>query len=153
MAFILTSPAFQAGGVIPKTFTCDGPDRSPTLQWDDPPAATQSFCLIMDDPDAPNGSWTHWVLYNLPASATELSENVPKEKELPNSVRQGRNDFRKIGYGGPCPPKGPAHRYYFRLYALGAKTGLMPGATRTDLERAIKSHILATAELIGRYQR
>jgi Raf kinase inhibitor-like YbhB/YbcL family protein len=153
MALKLISFAFQAGGMIPKTYTCDGPDRSPALLWSDAPAATQSFCLIMEDPDAPKGTWVHWVLYDLPGRATELSENIPKEKELPNGARQGRNDFRKIGYGGPCPPKGPAHRYFFRLYALDAKTALKPGATKADLERTIKSHVLAEAELVGRYQR
>ena len=106
MAFKLTSTAFQAGGTIPKKFTCDGPDLSPGLAWTDPPAGTQSLSLIMDDPDAPVGTWVHWVLYDLPASASELPENVPKENELSNGARQGRNDFRKIGYGGPCPPEG-----------------------------------------------
>lgn len=153
MAFKLTSTAFQAGGTIPKKFTCDGPDLSPVLAWTDPPVGTQSLSLIMDDPDAPVGTWVHWVLYDLPASASELPENVPKENELSNGALQGRNDFSKIGYGGPCPPKGPAHRYFFKLYALDAKTSLKPGATKTDLEKAMKGHILAEAELIGRYQR
>jgi Raf kinase inhibitor-like YbhB/YbcL family protein len=153
MDFELTSPAFQASGPIPRQFTCEGLDRSPALIWTEPPAGTQSFSLIMDDPDAPKGTWVHWVLYDIPATIRELHENVTKEKELSNGARQGRNDFRSIGYGGPCPPKGPAHRYCFKLYALDAKTGLRPGATKADLERAIGGHILAEATLIGRYQR
>jgi Raf kinase inhibitor-like YbhB/YbcL family protein len=123
------------------------------LAWTDPPAGTKSFSLIVDDPDAPAGTWIHWVLYDLPASATGLPENVPKENELSSGARQGRNDFRRTGYGGPCPPKGPAHRYFFKLYALDAKTNLKPGATKTDLEKAMKGHVLAEAHLIGRYQR
>ena len=153
MALNLKSAAFTAGGPIPKKFTCDGPDVSPALTWTDPPAGTQSLSLIMDDPDAPVGTWVHWVLYDLPASARTLPEGVPKDNELPSGARQGRNDFRKIGYGGPCPPPGPAHRYFFKLYALDAKTNLKPGATKAELEKALQGHILAQAELIGRYQR
>ncbi len=153
MALKLTTTAFQPGAAIPKKFTCDGPDVSPALAWTDAPAGTQSFALIMDDPDAPVGTWVHWVLYNLPANARELAEGVPRQEELPSGARQGRNDFRKIGYGGPCPPGGPAHRYFFKLYALDSKTSLKPGATKADLEKAMKGHILAQAELIGRYQR
>jgi Raf kinase inhibitor-like YbhB/YbcL family protein len=153
MALKLTTTAFQPGGAIPKKFTCDGPDVSPPLAWADPPAGTQSFALIVDDPDAPVGTWVHWVLYDLPASARELPEGVPKEDELQNGGRQGRNDFRKIGYGGPCPPAGPAHRYFFKLYALDAKTNLKPGATKAELEKAMKGHISAQAELMGRYRR
>ncbi len=153
MSLKLTTTAFSAGGTVPKKFTCDGPDVSPALAWTDPPAGTQSFALIMDDPDAPVGIWVHWVLYDLPASARDLPEGVPKQEELSTAARQGRNDFRKIGYGGPCPPPGPAHRYFFKLYALDGKTNLKPGATKADLEKAMKGHILAQAELMGRYQR
>lgn len=153
MAFQLTSTAFQAGGTIPRKFTCDGPDVSPPLAWSDPPAGTQSFALIMDDPDAPAGTWVHWVLYDLPAATRELTEGLPKQGELPNGARQGRNDFGKAGYGGPCPPSGPAHRYFFKLYALGAKIGLKAGATKAELEKAMKGHILGQAELMGRYKR
>jgi len=153
MSFNLTSTAFTAGGTIPKKFTCDSSDASPALAWTDPPAATKSLALIMDDPDAPVGTWVHWVLYDLPPSARELPEGVPKQEELPNGARQGRNDFRKIGYGGPCPPHGPAHRYFFKLYALDAKLNLKPGATKADVEKAMKGHILAQAELMARYQR
>jgi Raf kinase inhibitor-like YbhB/YbcL family protein len=111
------------------------------------------LALIVDDPDAPMGTWVHWVLYDLPANTRELPEGIAKQEELPSGARQGRNDFRKIGYGGPCPPPGPAHRYFFKLYALDSKTKLKPGATKADLEKAMKGHVLAQAELIGRYQR
>ncbi len=153
MSLKLATTAFQPGSIIPKKFTCDGPDVSPALAWSDLPAGAQSIALIMDDPDAPAGTWVHWVLYDLPASARELPEGVPKQEELSSGARQGRNDFRKIGYGGPCPPHGPPHRYLFKLYALDAMTKLKAGATKAELERAIQGHILAQAELVGRYQR
>ena len=153
MALKLTSTAFQPGATIPEEFTCDGPDVSPALAWTDPPADTHTFALIMDDPDAPVGTWVHWVLYDLPPNTRDLAEGVPKQEELPNGTRQGRNDFRRIGYGGPCPPSGPAHRYFFKLYALDSKTNLKPGATKAELEKAMKGHILTQAELMGRYQR
>jgi hypothetical protein len=149
----ITSSAFSAGETIPKKFTCDGPDVSPKLIWSDSPARTQSFALIMDDPDAPVGTWVHWVLYDLPADTKELSESVAKQEQLPNGARQGRNDFGKIGYGGPCPPPGKPHRYFFKLYALDAKLNLKSGATKAEVERAMKGHILTQAELIGRYGR
>lgn len=147
------SDAFSAGGTVPKKFTCDGPDVSPKLTWNDAPAKTQSFALIMDDPDAPVDTWVHWVLFDLPADTKELAEGVAKQEQLSNGARQGRNDFGKIGYGGPCPPAGKPHRYFFKLYALGAKLNLKGGATKADVERAIKGHILAQAELMGRYGR
>lgn len=153
VSFELTSTAFSAGETIPKKFTCDGPDVSPQLKWNDPHANTQSIALIMDDPDAPGGTWVHWVLYDLPASTRELPEGVAKQEQLPSGARQGRNDFGKIGYGGPCPPPGKPHRYFFKLYALDAKLGLKAGATKADLERAMKGHILAQVELIGKYGR
>ena len=153
MSFTLTSSAFQPGGDIPKKFTCDAADASPALAWSDPLTGTQSLALIMDDPDAPAGTWVHWVLYDLPASARGLPENVAKLESLPDGSRQGRNDFRRIGYGGPCPPPGRAHRYFFKLYALDAKLNLSPGASKAALEAAMKGHILAHAELIGRYKR
>jgi Raf kinase inhibitor-like YbhB/YbcL family protein len=153
MSFELTSTAFSAGETIPKKFTCEGPDVSPRLSWGDPPAKTQSFALVMDDPDAPAGTWVHWVLYDVLADAKELPESVPKQEQLSNGAWQGRNDFGKIGYGGPCPPPGKPHRYFFKLYALDSKLGLKAGATKADLERAMKGHILAQAELIGKYGR
>lgn len=153
MSFQISSAAFSSGETIPKKFTCDGTDVSPQLRWKDAPAATQSLALIMDDPDAPVGTWVHWVLYNLPANTTELPEGVEKQEQVAAGGLQGRNDFRKIGYGGPCPPPGTPHRYYFKLYALDAKLGLKAGATKVDLERAMKGHILSEADLMGRYGR
>jgi Raf kinase inhibitor-like YbhB/YbcL family protein len=149
----ITSPAFSAGGTIPRKFTCDGPDDSPQLTWTDPPAKTQSLALIMDDPDAPVGTWVHWVIYDLPANSRELAESVAKQEQLTNGARQGRNDFGKIGYGGPCPPPGKPHRYFFKLYALDAKLGLQSGAKKSDVERTMQTHILAQTELMGRYGR
>lgn len=153
MSFQLASPAFGAGEMIPKKFTCDGPDVSPKLTWTEAPAAAQSFALIMDDPDAPVGTWVHWLLYNLPSSTRELPEGVEKQERLASGAMQGRNDFRRIGYGGPCPPPGTPHRYYFKLYALDTKLNLKAGATNPELERAMKGHILGEAELMGRYGR
>jgi Raf kinase inhibitor-like YbhB/YbcL family protein len=152
VTFQLRSSAFSNGDMIPKKFTCDGPDLSPALSWNDPPSGAKALALIMDDPDAPAGTWVHWVLYDLPASTRELPEGVPKTKDLQGEARQGSNDFGRIGYGGPCPPPGAAHRYSFRLYALDRPTQLASGATKGDLERAMKGHILAQAELVGRFQ-
>jgi Raf kinase inhibitor-like YbhB/YbcL family protein len=153
MAFQLTTAAFSAGGTIPKKFTCDGPDVSPPLHWKEAPVGTHSFALIMDDPDAPVGTWVHWVLYNLPANTTELPEGVEKRDQMANGAMQGRNDFRKVGYGGPCPPAGKPHRYFFKLYALDTKLNLKGGATKPEVERAMKGRILAQTELMGLYGR
>lgn len=153
MAFELKSSAFSANGDIPRQYTCEGPDVSPPLAWSAPPAGTESFSLIMDDPDAPVGTWVHWVLYDLPASTRELPEGVPRDSELASGARQGRNDFRRIGYGGPCPPPGPAHRYFFKLYALDGKLNLKAGATKAELLRAMAGHIKGQAELAGRFKR
>ncbi|HVH68180.1 MAG TPA: YbhB/YbcL family Raf kinase inhibitor-like protein [Gemmatimonadales bacterium] len=154
MAFSLTSPAFADGAAIPVRHTCDGPDVSPALSWSGAPAGTRSFALIMDDPDAPAGTWVHWVLYNLPASTTELPDSVAKVEALDlGGARQGRNDFRHPGYGGPCPPPGSAHRYFFKLYALDAALELRPGAQKHELEAAIQGHMLAMAQLVGTYAR
>lgn len=153
MAFQIKTTAFSSGGDIPQKFTCDGADISPLLAWTEPPEGTQAFALIMDDPDAPAGTWVHWVLYDLPATASGLPENVPKLPELENGAHQGRNDFRKTGYGGPCPPAGKPHRYFFKLFALNSPTQLKAGATKAELERAMKGHIVAQAELMGRYGR
>lgn len=148
----LTSSAFTHGAMIPKEYTCDGKDISPPLSWGDPPEKTQSFALIMDDPDAPMGTWVHWVIYNIPATARGLPEGVPKDADLPDGSRQGRNSWRKIGYGGPCPPSG-THRYFFKLYALDIVLTLASGATKDELLKAMEGHILANAELMGRYAR
>ena len=152
MAFQITATAFRDGSSIPKRFTCDGPDVSPALSWGDPPAGTRSLAIIADDPDAPAGTWVHWVLYDLPADTRKLPEGVAKDRELPNGALQGRNDFGKIGYNGPCPPRGSEHRYFFKLYALDSKTGLKAGATKSELERTMKGHILSQAQLVGKFQ-
>lgn len=153
MSFQISSTAFAGSQMIPKKFTCDGPDVSPELSWQDAPAGTKSFALIMDDPDAPAGTWVHWVLYNIPADAKELAEGVTKQEQLADGALQGGNDFRKIGYGGPCPPPGKPHRYYFKLYALDAKLDLKAGASKADVERAMKEHVLGETQLIGRFGR
>jgi len=149
----LKTTAFQPGGEIPVKHTCEGSDVSPALTWTDPPAGTKTFALIADDPDAPMGTWVHWVLYDLPGTARQLPEGLPKVEEIQGGGRHGRNDFPNIGYGGPCPPPGKAHRYFFKLYALDTKLGLSPGATKQEVEQAMKGHILARAELMGRYHR
>jgi Raf kinase inhibitor-like YbhB/YbcL family protein len=153
MSLELSTTAFSNGGNIPKKYTCDGPDLSPALTWNGAPAGTQTFALIADDPDAPVGTWVHWVLYNAPGGAQGLTEGIKKDDQLSDGTLQGRNDFRKIGYGGPCPPPGKPHRYFFKLYALDAKLNLKPGATKAEVESAMKGHILAQAEWLGRYGR
>ena len=153
MAFEMKSPAFAQGKMIQKKYTCDGADVSPPLTWTEPPSGTKGFALIADDPDAPMGTWVHWVVYDLPVGARQLAEGVPKQETLPDGTKQGSNDFRRIGYGGPCPPAGPVHRYFFKLYAVDKKIGLPPGATKQQVLEAIKDHTLGQAELIGTYQR
>ena len=153
MRFSIASPSFLEGQPIPARHTCDGPDLSPALQWGAPPQGTKGFALICDDPDAPVGTWVHWVIFNIPAASTGLAENVPKTAELPDGSLQGTNDFRRIGYGGPCPPPGPAHRYFFKLYALSKALQLPAGATKADVLRAMEGSVLATAQLMGRYGR
>ena len=153
MTFKLTSSAFLRGEMIPKQFTCDGPDVSPALKWDGAPENTRSFALIADDPDAPVGTWVHWVIYDLPPETRQLGEGVPKDETLPSGARQGRNDFRRIGYGGPCPPPGPAHRYFFKLYALDSKLNLKAGASKSAVEKAMSGHVLAQASWMGLYKR
>ena len=152
-AMEIKSSAFKAQEKIPTKYTCDGADVSPPLSWTDVPEKTQSLALISDDPDAPVGTWVHWVLYDLPAETRELSEGMAKKDALENGAKQGLTDFKRVGYGGPCPPPGPAHRYFFKLYALDAKLGLEPRATKKDVEKAMKGHILAQAELVGLYKR
>jgi Raf kinase inhibitor-like YbhB/YbcL family protein len=149
----ITSNAFTEGQPIPQKHTCQGQDISPPLKWTGAPTNTQAFALIADDPDAPSGIWVHWVLYDLPASTAELTENVEKSQHLPGGAKQGINDFRKLGYGGPCPPPGKPHRYYFKLYALDKKLELKPGATKNDVLKAMLGHVLAEAQLMGTYQR
>jgi Raf kinase inhibitor-like YbhB/YbcL family protein len=148
----ITSTLFEDGGMIPRPYTCDGPNVSPSLRWENVPAAAKTLALIADDPDAPQGTWVHWVLYNLPAETKGFVENVPKQASLPGGGLQGTNDFRKLGYDGPCPPGG-THRYYFKLYALDAELLLKPGATKAQLLEAMAGHVLADGQLMGRYQR
>jgi Raf kinase inhibitor-like YbhB/YbcL family protein len=152
MSFELTSTAFGAGDPIPRKYTCDGEDTSPPLQWSDPPQGTQSFAVIADDPDAPMGTWVHWVLYNLPASIRALPEGVPLDANLPDGSRHGQNGWRRLGYGGPCPPGG-THRYFFKLYALDVQLDLAAGASKEELLQAMEGHILATTETMGLYTR
>jgi hypothetical protein len=152
MPFELTSSAFAPGEPIPRRYTCDGEDISPPLGWGEPPAGTQSFALMCDDPDAPAGTWVHWVLYDLPAGARGLPEAVPPDAELADGGRHGENSWGRLGYGGPCPPSG-THRYFFRLYALDTALGLGAGASKEQLLQAMEGHVLAQAELMGTYTR
>lgn len=149
----LTSSAFSEGAEIPQRYTCDGEDVSPPLSWTAPPQGTTRLILICDDPDAPAGTWVHWVLYGLPPDARHLPEGVPPAEVIEGGAQQGRNDFRRIGYRGPCPPRGPAHRYFFWLYAVDIDLILDPGATKATVVNAIEGHMLAKAQLIGRYKR
>lgn len=153
MALRIESPAFQAQGKIPQKYTCDGADVSPPLAWSGVTEGTKSLVLISDDPDAPMGTWVHWVLYNLPPEPHELQEGVPKTETIPNGAKQGITDFRRVGYGGPCPPPGPAHRYFFKLYALDTVLTLPPKASKADVLLAMNGHELAHVELMGTYQR
>ncbi len=162
-ALKLTSPAFTEGGTIPKAYTCDGADKSPPLQWSGIPEAARSLVLICDDPDAPAGTWSHWVVFNLPPDVTSLEEGIaaeltaapeppPAVKQALRATMQGKNDFGKIGYGGPCPPSG-THRYVFRLYAVDRSLDVPAGATRAEVLRAIEGHVVAEGKLTGKYAR
>jgi Raf kinase inhibitor-like YbhB/YbcL family protein len=153
MPFTVSSTSFSNGGYIARKFTCDAADVSPQLAWTDPPAGTKSFALLADDPDAPVGNWNHWLLWNVPAETRQLPENVAKSAQLPDGSRQGTNDFRKTGYNGPCPPPGKPHRYYFKLHALDAKLDLKGNVGKRELEAAMKGHVLAQAEHMGKYGR
>ncbi len=149
----LTSTAFTNGAVIPAKYTCDGKNVSPPLKWSDVPAGAKSLALIADDPDAPVGTWVHWVLYDLPATAGGLAEDLPKSQYAAGGAKQGLNDFKHLGYGGPCPPPGKPHRYFFKLYALDIVLDAKPGLAKKDVEAAIDKHVLAQAQLMGTYQR
>ena len=153
MTITLTSTAFREGEAIPRTYTADGENVSPPLQWGDPPAATQAFALIADDPDAPRGTWVHWVLFDLPPGERSLAQGVSPAGSLPDGAKQGKNDFGKLGYGGPSPPPGKPHRYFFKLYALDTLLALQPGATKAQVEAAMKGHVLAEGRLMGKYGR
>jgi len=151
-SFRLTSTAFSESTPIPQLYTCDGQDFSPPLAWTSPPEKTMSFALIVEDPDAPGGTWVHWVVWNIPAHRRTLEENQPKSAALPDSARQGLSDFKTHGYGGPCPPSG-MHRYYFRLYALDTLLELPAETGKTGLVRAMQGHVLGRAELMSRFSR
>ena len=152
MAFSLESLTFKNGDFIPKKHTCDGENTSPPLRWTEAPAATKSYALVCDDPDAPMMTWIHWVIYSIPGDITELVEGIPNKAVLDRGIAQGINSSKRIGYGGPCPPGHSRHRYFFRLYALDTDLDLPPGATRHDLDKAMKAHILGQAELMGIYR-
>lgn len=152
MTIKVTSRAFEEGGMIPSQYTCDGEDISPPLEWSGVPDGTRSLALICDDPDAPMGTWVHWVLYGIDAGTRELPEDVPAKKALDSGARHGVNDFRRFGYGGPCPPGG-THRYYFKLYALDTELDLEPGLVKAELMKAMEGHILAEGVLMVRYKR
>lgn len=149
MAFKISSNAFDNESTIPVKYTCDGDDISPELTWQDPPENTKSFVLIMDDPDAPRGTWVHWVLFNIPVDVNHLKENID---QLPNGTLSGNNSWNRQGYGGPCPPD-KMHRYFFKLYALDAKLDLPAGSDKAAVEKAMQGHILGNAELMGKYDR
>ena len=142
----LRSAAFAPGEPIPTQYTCDGDDVSPPLEWGDPPEGAQSLALVVDDPDAPAGTWVHWVLYSLPAGTRSLSEAVPSDADLPDGSRNGKNSWKRLGYGGPCPPGG-THRYFFKLYALDTVLNLASGESKDKLLQAMEDHILAQGEL------
>jgi Raf kinase inhibitor-like YbhB/YbcL family protein len=153
MTMKLTSSAFDAGQAIPAKYTCEGEDISPPLQWSGVPAGAKSLALICDDPDASVGTWVHWVLYDLPVTVGELAEKLPVSESLSFGAKQGINDFKHVGYGGPCPPPGKPHRYYFKLYAMNIDLLLKPRPISQQLLRAMDGHILAEAQLMGTYQR
>ena len=149
----VSSPVFEEGGKIPAEYTCNGEGISPPLSWDEPPKETRYFALIMDDPDAPGGVFTHWVMLNIPLNSRQLPEAIPAQAQLPDGALQGKNDFGRIGYGGPCPPPGRPHRYQFTLYALDQPLDLKAGVSKKQLLSAMQGHILAQGQLSGTYQR
>ena len=152
MSIEITSSAFSHETPIPEKYSCKGEDVSPALAWGEPPTGTQSFALIMDDPDAPVGTWDHWLLFNIPTAARGLPEALPSDVTLPDGSMSGRNSWGKTGYGGPCPPSG-THRYFFKLYALDEMLAISAGATKGELEKAMVGHILATGELMGTFSK
>ena len=153
MKLTVTSSGFGFGAEIPTAYTCKGKDISPALAWSDAPAHTASFAIIMDDPDAPAGTWVHWVMWNVPARAQSVTQDIPKREQLEDGTRQGRNSFGKVGYNGPCPPAGQTHRYFFRVYALDAKLDLATGADRSQLDTAMQGHLLAHGEYMGTFHK
>jgi Raf kinase inhibitor-like YbhB/YbcL family protein len=152
-ALKVSTPAFAPGGEIPAQYTCKGTDQSPPFAWSGAPAKTAAFALIMDDPDAPSGTWVHWVVWNVPSSLNSMPQGVPRTERLDNGAIQGRNSFHKIGYNGPCPPAGATHHYVIRLFALDGNLDLAPGANRSQLDAAMNGHVLAQAEYMGTFHR
>lgn len=152
MTISVSSSAFEEGGMIPSKYTCDGQDISPPLKWEGIPEGTKSMALIADDPDAPMGTWVHWVVWNIPPDVKELPESVSPDPQLPDGSRQGITDFGRPGYGGPCPPSG-LHRYYFKICALDTILDLPNRAKKADLLKATEGHVLAKGQLMGRYSR
>lgn len=148
----LTSTAFKEGEPIPRQYTCTGVNVSPSLEWSGVPKSAKTLVIVADDPDAPSGTWVHWVLYNLPADNIGMVENLPATDELRAGGFQGKNDFGKIGYGGPCPPSG-THRYFFKIYALDNELPLKAGATKAEVEKAMEGHVVAQGQLIGTYKK
>ena len=146
----LTSTAFKEGEPIPRQYTCDGVNVSPSLEWSGVPKSAKTLVIFADDPDAPAGAWVHWVLYNLPADNIGMVENLPATDELRAGGFQGKNDFGKIGYGGPCPPSG-THRYFFKIYALDSELPLKASATKAEVEKAMEGHVVAQGQLMGTY--
>ena len=149
MSFHIATTAFPPEGKIPGKYTCDGQDVSPELSWAGAPQGTKSFALIVDDPDAPAGTWNHWLIWNIPASQHELNEGASRN----HAITEGQNDFHKTRYNGPCPPPGKPHRYYFKLFALDTELTLPTGSARKQLDNAMRGHVLAQSELMGRYGR
>jgi hypothetical protein len=153
MALKISTPIWSQGAKIPRKYTCDDRDVSPPLVFQGAPTATRAFAMICDDPDAPVGTWVHWVIYNIPGTATGLNEGIPVDPKLGDGTMQGKNSWDNFGYGGPCPPPGKPHRYFFKLYALDAPLNASPGLTSKQLEDAIKGHVLGNAEMMGTYGR
>ncbi len=152
-ALNLTSSVFENGGYIPDRYTCDGKNYSPPLTWNQVPKGTKSFVLIVDDPDAPVGTWVHWIVYSVPSDLKGLEENIDKEKLNSSGAKAGKNDFGRIGYGGPCPPSGQTHKYLFKLYALDQDITIEEGATKSEIINQIQGRIISETKLIGFYQR
>ena len=149
----VVSGAFTDGETIPAVYTCDGANISPAIKWSTPPKSTLSMAVVVDDPDAPSGDFTHWIVYDIPPDIHRLPEHVPGNATLSSGSHQAQNDFEHIGYGGPCPPSGPAHHYHFHVYALDTRLTLPDNAARADVDAAVKGHILAQGELVGTYGR
>ncbi|MCE5186095.1 MAG: YbhB/YbcL family Raf kinase inhibitor-like protein [Planctomycetaceae bacterium] len=152
MTLQVTSEAFGNGGMIPPKYTADGQDMSPPLSWGPVPQGTQSIALIADDPDAPMGTWVHWLMWNIPPEQTKLTEDIPTQEEFSNGIVQGTTSFKRVGYGGPAPPSG-THRYYFKFYALDIRLDLGSKADKKALENAMQGHILAQGQVMGKYSR